>query len=391
MKGKIFSLVFGAVAISTLLFASGVDASSFGAGNNPTVNKGDVLDSSLYVAGENITVQGTVKGDVYCAGQNIEISGTVEGDVLCAGQNLKIDGKVNGNVRVAGQVVSVSAVIGQSATVFGQSVTMANSSDVAYDATIFASSISLSGKIGRDVVGGASSVYVTGNVGRDADLGAEVLTLGANSNIGGNLVYTSKSQVVSDTTAHVGGVIEHKFPEESKKANVAKSMPSYGDMIAGAMFGMLAILAIGALLMWIAPGVFKNAANNLQQQPIQTFGWGFVAMVCIPVAMIVLIITIIGIPLAFMLCAACFIWAMVSHAIASYALGGWMSKKLNWSAKVNEFLTFALGLLTLSIVSIIPIIGMIVSMIAWICGFGAIVLTAWRWRFGGKKVKPNKA
>ncbi|MGD8374351.1 MAG: polymer-forming cytoskeletal protein [Candidatus Woesebacteria bacterium] len=381
MKGKIFAFVFGAVAISTLLFASGASAASFGTSDNPKVDKDEVIDSSFYAAGENVTILGTVKGDVYCAGQNISIDGVVEGDVLCAGQTLSIDGEVKGNVRVAGQLVSVGATVGQSVTAFGQSVTLTDSSSVAYDATVFAASARLSGQIGRDVVGGASSVSVSGGVGRDAELGAEALTLDAKSSIAGNLIYTSKNKATIDPTAFVGGITTQNIPEEIKPS-VEKHASAYGNMVAGSIFGFLVILAIGALMFWLAPDLFKKAASNLQAQPLQTFGWGFVAIVCIPVLMILLIITIIGIPLTFMLCAACFIWAMVAHAIASYALGGWMVNKFKWNS--GELMAFVIGLLVLSVASIIPVLGMIVSFVAWICGFGAIITTAWKWRFGKK-------
>lgn len=393
MKTKLCAIALGMVAISTLLFGSAVGASSFRAADNTTVGKDEVVDSSLYAAGSTITIQGTVKGDVYCAGQIVEITGVVEGDVMCASQTMRIDGTVFGDVRVAAQTVSIGASVGQSVTAFAQDVNLTESANVQSDATIFASSIRILGQVGRDIVAGAENINVLGVIGRDAELDGKQVTLAANSRIDGNLVYISNNQASIDPTAVVVGSTTKKAPEKRQTEVSPMVAVPFGATVAGAFYGFLVILVIGLIALWVVPSIFEKASDNLQKQPLQMFGFGILALVAIPVVMLLLVITLIGIPVALMLGAAWFIWAMISHAIASLAFGSWISRKLNWNSGNQKVIAFVVGLAVISIVSIVPLVGGLVSLVVWLCGFGTIVATAWRWRFGGdvKAVKSAKA
>ena len=45
--------------------------------NASQVMAGQEVDGSAYLAGNSVTMSGTVKGDLYCAGNTITITGTV--------------------------------------------------------------------------------------------------------------------------------------------------------------------------------------------------------------------------------------------------------------------------------------------------------------------------
>src|SRR5476651_161034 len=102
-----------AVGLGLALIIPGVAlASSAAAKDNVTLVNGDNRTGTYYAAGQTVTVDCNVDGDVVCAGQSVIINGSVNGDVLCAGQEVTINGSVSGSVRVVGQLVTVNGTVG---------------------------------------------------------------------------------------------------------------------------------------------------------------------------------------------------------------------------------------------------------------------------------------
>src|SRR3990170_2845952 len=70
------------------------------------VRDGDVVDEDLYAGGNQVLIEGTVRGDLMVpAFQRLEISGTVEGDVVGYSPLVVVTGTIGGSLRVAADVV----------------------------------------------------------------------------------------------------------------------------------------------------------------------------------------------------------------------------------------------------------------------------------------------
>jgi cytoskeletal protein CcmA (bactofilin family) len=65
------------------------------------VPAGTVIQSDVFLTGNNITIDGTVVGDVFALGNHIRINGTVEGSLVAVAQTIRINGKVNGTTYAA--------------------------------------------------------------------------------------------------------------------------------------------------------------------------------------------------------------------------------------------------------------------------------------------------
>lgn len=113
--------------VSGELFAAGNTISlpgSFGrsivaAGNTVTIDKGSGYNT--FVAGNTVTLSGTYGHDVYVAANTVTIKdGTViNGELRVAGSDLTLAGTVKGNVYFSGRQLTSSAVIGGSLTGWG--------------------------------------------------------------------------------------------------------------------------------------------------------------------------------------------------------------------------------------------------------------------------------
>ncbi|MBW7885155.1 MAG: hypothetical protein H3C34_21490, partial [Caldilineaceae bacterium] len=106
------SLMFMLALLLVLSLAGTAVAATLVSGDEYRLESGQVIEDNLYVAGEEIIIDGTVDGDLIAVGGYIEVNGRVTGDVLAAGGGIVINGAVEGDVRIAGGGLKVNGTIG---------------------------------------------------------------------------------------------------------------------------------------------------------------------------------------------------------------------------------------------------------------------------------------
>src|SRR6478672_5099491 len=102
-------------------------------------------------------------------------------------------------------------------------------------------------------------------------------------------------------------------------------------------------------------------------------------MVVIPLAAFVLIATLIGAALGVGILIA--LWplvAFVGYLVAGIWIGDWILHQMR-SAVTRErpYLAAVIGLLILQALSLVPVLGIVATLVS-LFGFGAVVLLAWR-------------
>ncbi len=110
MKTRFFPLLFGSFTLVTLMalvLAAPARAFDSRSGESILIPAGEVIEDDLYLFGNTITIDGTVKGDVIAFGSTITIgqTGVVEGDLMGAGQSVIVNGQVQDDARIAGAVL----------------------------------------------------------------------------------------------------------------------------------------------------------------------------------------------------------------------------------------------------------------------------------------------
>ena len=239
MKSKIVPLLFVAmsvVALISLAMASPASAFDQRSGESIVIPAGEVVVDDLYLFGNTIIINGTVKGDVVAFGGSITIgqTGVVEEDLTAAGQSVIVNGQVQDDARIAGAVLLIDSngVIGDDLLGAGYSLEARSGSQIEKDLLFAGGQATLAGEVGGDVMVAANSLVIQGSVAGDvnAELGSAKdmpkfspfsfmpnmpqvpsapggLTVQAGAQIGGDLNYTSAEQaripagvVAGDTT-----------------------------------------------------------------------------------------------------------------------------------------------------------------------------------------------
>lgn len=366
MKRKLFTLLSLAFLLSIFMTA-GAKAFNARSGDTVTVAKSDVVDSTFYTAGKNITIAGTVKGDVFCAGQNVEISGTVEGDVLCAAQDLHISGVVQGDVRLAGQTVDLSGTVNGNATLMGQSLTVQSTAWIGHDATLAGQTARMDGKIGRDIVFTSSNTTIGGTVGRDVEAYGENSELKGGAQIGGNFVYTSNRQATINDGAIVMGKTERKVPAKHNESQ----KPVFVKRVMNPLFRLLMIIITGLALVFLVPRWFGRTGATMQKKWASSLGIGFVVTVVAPVIATLLMLTVVGIPLGVMLTVVWLFGLLASFVFGAFALGTWLWQYQPWfTQRGQEIAALIIGSIIILVLSYIPVVGVVVSVLVGLWGAG---------------------
>lgn len=363
---KIISLSLSLVILSALVFVGVASAQSFKVGNEITVATSKTIDSMLFAAGNNIDIAGIVNGDVYCAGQNITISGVVKGDVFCAGQAIIISGSVEGSVRLAGQSVTLSGIIGNSATIATQNLTIEKTGMISRDLFGASQNVMLNGQIGRDIVAGSQNLTINGEVGRDINGGVNMLTIGSTGQISGNVSFVGSNDPVVVNGGKIVGTVTRTLPKKNLNKNLASPMTF---IIGGFVYIFIAMIVTALAIAQLFRRTLEVAALKTFKSPGRTILTGILAMIIAPIAIVILLMTVIGIPLAILTMLAWLIIMIISTPFAGYLLGRGILRTDKYPCTA-----MFLGTSVLIVTYFIPIVGFITMLVACIFGVGMILI-----------------
>jgi cytoskeletal protein CcmA (bactofilin family) len=362
-------LILGILVITTLGLAGSAKAYDVSAGDQTSLSANSTTSGTYYAAGNTINIDGTVKGDVFCAGQNVTINGPVSGDVICAAQNITINGPVAGSVRLAAQTVSLNGNIGRNASVLSQTLVTSKDSAVSGELMAQAGSVTLNGTIGGETYGNAARLSINGQVDGNVRYAAQTVVLGSTAKIGGNLDYTSSQQVAVATGATITGTTKQTTPKvpDNQRQNAQTAQ------LAGFLFNLLSALVLGALLIWFAPRFIRGASAQASR-PGLTMLLGFAALILVPIAAVMIMFTIIGIPAGIL---GLIIWGValfLSRIVAALAFGT-VLYRLQSKGKLapRPYAAGALGILAAYLIFALPFVGGFASFLAILYGLGVMV------------------
>lgn len=363
---KKISILF---AISLLfLFPSSVLAQKFNNDDHAYLSQQETVNGDYFPAGDKVTISGTVNGDVYTAANTIIIDGTVNGDVLALGAHVTISGSVSDDVRVLGGDVTISGDIGKNLTIGTAKGTITSEAHIGGSIVGGASSLMIMSPVGKNaVIGGETLVLgnvIQGNVIADA----ETLTLNTSASISGNLTYTSENEVILEKGASVQGQIQRDQSHVSQKNT--KQTEFAGKFIWEAITFCITFL-FGVLFLFFTPTFFQNIVQSIASKPLPNLGIGFLVFIISPILLLLVCLTLIGIPFAIIGLFVFIIDILIAKIFVAYLIGERVHEAVKFTT--NKYLTFLTGLFIYKIISFIPVIGALMGMVATLIGLGALI------------------
>ncbi len=347
------------------------------AGDSINLAKGEVIDGNLYLAGANLNIEGKVTGDVICAGQTINITGTVLGDVICAGQTINVGGQVAGNLRVLASSINLTGQVNKNANMAAASINTSASSSIGWEMLFAASVAELKGKVAYDLTGAANTVTLAGQVGKDVKLKIDNqrnnnpgLRIASGAIIDGKLSYTDKQDAVIEQGSKIAGEISRN-PAKIRQVDKRDIFLAWLWERAISLF---TIIAIGLLLVGLWPKGINGTKDQLVKYYGKSFGWGFVALFLTPIAMLILLISMVGIWLSLILFMIWFIALWVAKTLVMIGVGHYLAERFAKKYAHRPMVTMLSGITLCWLVFSIPVIGGFLAFLSTIFGLGATIL-----------------
>jgi cytoskeletal protein CcmA (bactofilin family) len=371
--------LFHALLLGTVLLVLAVPSAALAAevrnGTSAVVAPGETLNDDLFATGQTVTIAGHVIGDVFAAGQTVVVTGTIDGDLIAGAQQVVVDGTVNGNVRAAGAVVTVNGWVARSVTGLAQQVNISSSGRVDGSLVAAGETISAFGPVGRGITAGGGTLQLGGPVGGEVLAWAETLSLGPNTHIAGDLEYRSERQAAIPNGAVAGRVQYDPIEREQRQAPLLNGLFDFGGLV-----WLIGSAILGGVAIVVAPRASARAVELGRQQPPQTFGLGLLALCAVPLAVVVIGVTLVGIPFALALAALYFLGLMLAWPALGLVVGMELARRARRGEPMPVFGALVVGLIVLHLVTHLPILGGLVAFLGLAFGLGLIVQSLRRWR-----------
>lgn len=336
-------------------------ASEFRGGETVSIPTGSTLNDDLYAFASNVNIAGRVTGDVVASGGELSLPGVVTQDATIAGGTINVAGRVGDDLRAAGGDINVSGSVADNALIAGGTIILSNTSRVSRDLQVTGGDLHLAGNIGRNLNASGGKVTIDGTVGGTARVNAGQITIGPGAVIRGDLVYTSSKRANIASGARIlGRTIYQPTPARHRRA-----APLFKFLFW--LLSFVALYLVGVVVIALAPRNAEHIADRAITAPWVSILVGFILIIVIPAVILALMLTLIGIPLGFILLTMYLITLYLSRIYVALAIG-----RLIFRRQVSPYLGLLVGLLILWVLKAIPFLGWLIGFIAVLLGLGAL-------------------
>jgi len=234
----------------------------------------------------------------------------------------------------------------------------------------------LSDGAGGPVIVYGNNVSLAGNFAGNVTVTATGhLSVAPDTLIRGKLVYEApEAASIPDSATIVGGV-EYTSASYLPDAGTSRilSLVSIGFFLFARIFGALILAGLLAgLFPKFAEAVIERAYTKKMRSILLAMLLGFAILVATPVLIILLALTFVGIGLALLLLILYALLVLLSLLYAGILLGGSFARRFEKRERIY-WRDGMLGMLTLSLIALIPFVGMLVLLLLTIFVTGALL------------------
>jgi cytoskeletal protein CcmA (bactofilin family) len=345
-------------------------------------SKGDLsiikeVNENLYVTGDKVVISAPVKGDITGFGDELNINSPVSGSIYAGAGEMNVNAAITGDVMAGGGAVNIKEKVDGDVRLIAFSVEIEG--DVTGDVLAKAGEMNLKSKIIEgDIAISANTLTIDSNVKGNINFEGEKLII--NGVVEGNVNAKTKKIMIGDKALIKGnlnytGKKGYIVKEEQVAGTISQDVPKKKwshkkGWIGKKIFWGLSLLAVGMVLALASPGLVTQLTDGMKENFWKNILYGFLALILAPIAALILIITIIGIPLAVILLLAYALAIFIGVILAAIFLGRLILQK----QKTHLLISAILGIVIYAAASKVPVLGGLLKFAATLLGLGAITL-----------------
>ncbi len=314
-------------------------------------------DRMVFSADEEL-VSDEVEGDLLAFALSLHVKGTVKGSIRAAATELQLDGKTERNVTVAGQTVETGehfsahdvAIAGSQVLFMGECENL----------SVYGSTVIIGGTVTGKLTCDASTVILLESASfQNADISAQ------------HEPVVAKNATDTDYKAY-------KDSDFAERVRFTKQRSEFVNTLVTLPFTAAGTVLLALLLQLLLKKSSDRLSVQFRERPAPFLLKGLAGLFVVPLVSIFLLASAVAAAVG---AVALILWVLlcaISTAFAAVLLG-----RL-WLAKQNPYLSSALIAIAISVLSVLPFIGSLVSFFCLLLTFGAAMTVLFR-----KKQQPQ--
>ena len=365
-------ITFLAAALLVFSFGVPVQAAEVRVGEQVLITQSESINENVYAAGGQVTVSGTSNEDILITGGRVVVNGQVAGDAAIAGGSVDIFETVNGDVRVAGGQVTIGQSVSGDVVVLGGSVSILPDVTVGGDLLVVGGAVFMDGAVSGDARLVAGELALNGSVQGDVNARVQDVVFGENASIGGDFAYRTDEEVEIPASVTIGGEVQ--FTEYERTPQDVAAAPLAGIGIGLILFQLVIFIVATVVMVLVFPKLSHEVGVATTTRKAWRYaGVGFATLILLPVAALILFVSIIGAFLGGMALIAYIALIAVAKAMTGITVGAYISR---WTQKeaIVSWKWALLGVVVIELLALIPFFGWLVLFVFFIITLGAITL-----------------
>ncbi|MCJ7497421.1 MAG: polymer-forming cytoskeletal protein [candidate division Zixibacteria bacterium] len=345
-----------------------IQATVLKGGENIVIPESTLIQDDYFIAGNNIKFSGKVEGDFVSASKTLTSKGVIGGNLMSVARDLDISGEVGGSFRGGAQNISLDGKLKRNFLGFAANINLKDNSEIGGDVIAFCGELKISGKVGKGVKGSVGSVVISGVIDGDVNIQADEISIMPDAKINGNLFYKSKKEAKIEKGAQITG--ETKWTKVIPKKKKGGGLTG-GKLLIKFLF-LCASIVTGLFMLLVAKKEVKAVKESIFKDFLKNLGLGFVFVICVPVAAIILHFTVIGIPVSIIVLFVYLVLFYMAKIFFGFALGEKVLMLFKTNGTPAPVWSLIIGLLILYILFLVPYIHWIVYLLVLFVGFGSV-------------------
>lgn len=310
------------------------------------VTQSTLLQEDLYICEKTINITEPIYGNVYAIGDNVTINTNIIGNLFVLGKNITLgeNAAIQYSVYLAGSNITCSSK-SSDLYVVSNNITITNSSKIYRDLKVASSKITLNGEIGRNVY------LLSSKINFDT----------STAKIYGDLNYSSSNELPDLKTIVEGNTTYDKIVKSSNFLSTLKSIIAY----------VLLVIIVFIVLNFINSNFIEKSYQYITKHFVKSLLLGllFGIIAIVSLALSFVLPTIFGL-VGIVVLGITFVLLFISKVISIIAISSLLAELINTTS--TFFLSVTVSIV-LSLISLIPFVGLIINVILSLLGCGIIV------------------
>jgi len=340
------------------------------AGGTVTINA--PIDGDLIIAGGTVTINDSVSQDILLGGGTAFLNGYAGDDIRCAGGKIIISGSVAGDVIATAGTLDIleGVVIRGNLIASGGEVTQ--DGDVGGLIKIASGTFTLNGKSGNNMECRGGKIIINGTVEGGSLLAANVIELGPEARFSRDVKYWSNDGSIDFGNSMSGG--NATFDPSLEINNGSWQYLGFASFLMVMWYLGTALLMI-ALIQYLFRNTLRKSADTVKNLSLKSLGLGFLFLVGVPAAIVVVALTILAIPVAILLLIGYITIILLGTIIVAVMIAHWINNtyyQSQWSSVRIVLTSFGIFVF-LKLASLTPVIGPLIMLLLACMAFGGIL------------------